>query len=261
MGLGNPRAGAQPVPTYGLTQPAPASRPLIASTEPPRYNGLMCAVLALAGLLAACAPVPGPVVDGDMTQDPRAIAIEYLRQHAEPMGLSQADLADLVAIGQNVVRPSGVTNVHLRQRYKGIEVAGAEVNVLVAKDGRVLNTGGSFISNLASAVNEPAHRISAADAVRAAAKALGLQLREPIDVIEEKGGPAAATTLGPGGIASASIPAHLVFHRTGPDRARLAWILEIDRPDGRHWWVMTVDAETGEVLEQADRVLQGGSAG
>lgn len=176
------------------------------------------------------------------------------------MGLSDEDLADVVVTGENVVQSSGVTNVHLRQRYLGVEIVGAEMNVIVTKDGGVLNTGGSFIKGLAVAVNEPRRRISAVDAARAAASSLGLEVREPFTVFEEQSGPPAKTTLSSGGIATGSIPVHLVYQRVGPDRVRLAWVLEIERPDGRHWWVMTIDAETGEVLDKSDRVLEGRSS-
>jgi Zn-dependent metalloprotease len=175
------------------------------------------------------------------------------------MGLSEGDLTDVIAIGQNVVQASGVTNVHLRQRHQGLEIMGAEMNVIVTRDGGVLKTGGSFIKGVAAAVNEPQRRMSAVDAARAAASSLGLELHEPFKVLEEQSGPSAKTTLSTGGIASQSIPVHLVYQRVAPARARLAWVLEIERPDGRHWWVMTMDAETGEVLDKSDRVLEGGS--
>jgi Zn-dependent metalloprotease len=196
---------------------------------------------------------------GAQPREPREVALEYLRSHRAEVGLSEEDLADVIAIGQNVVRSSGVTNVHLRQRYHGVGIIGAEMNVIVTSDGRVLNTGGSFIKGLAGAVNEPQRRISAVDAARAAASSLGLVLREPFKVLQEQSGASAKTTLSPGGIASESIPAHLAYQRVAPARARLAWVLEIERPDGRHWWVMTIDAENGDVLDKSDRVLEGGS--
>jgi hypothetical protein len=48
-----------------------------------------------------------------------------------------------------------------------------------------------------------------------------------------------------------------VYQKTDADGVRLAWLVEIDRPDGSHWWVVAVDAETGAILDTADRVVSG----
>src|SRR6185295_4821438 len=51
------------------------------------------------------------------------------------------------------------------------------------------------------------------------------------------------------------IPAKLVYQPVGPGVVRLAWQVEINETGGDHWWNMTVDAETGSVLEQHDYVV------
>ena len=188
---------------------------------------------------------------------PRDIALAYLREHRLALGLAPADLDDVIVTGEEISEHTGVAHIRLRQRYRGIEVSGADINVNVAKDGRILGSGGRFISSVAAAVNRPAPTIGPIRAAEAAARHLNLRITKPIAAAGAEKGPAREVTLTDGGISATPIPAKLVFHPSASNRLRLAWRLEIEQPDGEHWWVVSIDAESGELLDKHDLVARG----
>lgn len=127
----------------------------------------------------------------------------------------------------------------------------------MAKDGRILGSGGRFISSVAAAVNRPASTIGPIQAAEAAARYLNLRITEPIAAAGAEQGPAREVSLTDGGISATPIPVKLVFHPSGPNRLRLAWRLEIEQPDGEHWWIVSIDSESGELLDKHDLVARG----
>lgn len=182
------------------------------------------------------------------------IALTYVRKNASALGLSGNDIRDVIVTDRYTSEHNGVTHIYLRQRYNGIEVFGADINLNVAADGSIINVSNSFVVNLAAAVGAQAPARSAVQAVTAASRHLGLELNQAVDVVAQRGGPARETVLGDAGMAAQDIRAQLVYQPVAPGAVRLAWQLEIEEPDGENYWLMTVDAETGEVLSQLNYV-------
>ena len=73
------------------------------------------------------------------------IALAYLDENQEALGLTNADLADLIVTDQYVSEHNGMTHIYLRQRVNGIEVVGGNININIASDGSVINLGNRFI--------------------------------------------------------------------------------------------------------------------
>lgn len=185
------------------------------------------------------------------------IALAYLRAHRTVLGLTAADLDDIGVSSQHVSEHSGVTHIYLHQRYNGIEVHGADINVNVTKDGRVLSGfGSSFVPNLAAAIRSQSPATSAVESATDVAGRLGLTVTRPIEVVETIGGPAQETRLSDGGIADGPITARLVYERLESGDVVLSWRLEIAERSGAHWWVVSVDAQTRDLLEQQDYIVR-----
>ena len=182
----------------------------------------------------------------------RDIAQQYLRVHAADLGLTSADVADVIVTSELLNEHSGVTHVYLRQRFNGIEVHGAVMNVNVAQDGRVFGVGSSFVPNLAGVIRGAAPVQDAAESAAAAAAHLGKRPKSPFAVIHARGGPAREVTLSDGGVSAAPIPARLVYEPLASGEVVLSWLMTIEDPDSSHVWEMSLDASTGELLEQTD---------
>lgn len=224
----------------------------------------MTAIHSIARLTAALAAViltvSGVRVGGpsaDLQNAEIEAARSYLHDRARSLGLTDADIR--AAVATDVVRDAhtGVTHVYLVQTHGGIAVRGAELNVTLSPSGEVVSAAGRFVPNLASAVKREAPVLDAIEATRAAARSLGLMPSSALTVKDSTPGPARETVLTAGGIADGKIPVKLVYQRIDTHRVRLGWLVEIERPDGSHWWVVVVDAETGAILETSDRVVSG----
>ena len=172
--------------------------------------------------------------------------------HAADFGLTSADIADVIVTSELLSEHSGVTHIYLRQRFGGIDVHGAEMNVNVVKDGRVFGVGNSFVPNLSDAIRGTVPAQDAVESATAAAAHLGKAPKNPIAVMHARGGPAREVTLSEGGVSAAPIPARLVYEPLESGEVVLSWLLTIEDPDSSHVWEMSLDASTGELLEQTD---------
>ena len=217
----------------------------------------LCAFVAIGVVLpvlaAAQAPDPSRFLTGPRAGAPRDIALDYVRQNAGALGLGAKDVGEVIVTDQYTSAHTGVTHIYLRQSHEGIEVVDANMNVNVARDGRIINLGQSFVPNLAAAISGSSP-LQAVQAARAAARHLGLEIEE-LAVQEERGGAASQQILASPSGSGASIPAKLVYQPVGK-AVRLAWQFVMEDPSGDHWWRVAVDAETGAVLDQLDYVVQ-----
>lgn len=199
--------------------------------------------------------VPQPVTPGKPLSGPSAgtpvdIATRYIVQQRQALGLGAADLHEMVLDSAHTSEHNGVTHIYFAQRYQGIQVYGAQINISVAADGSILTIGNSFVPQLARAVNRQAPDRSPAEALERAAKHLGLQMTGPAVVKQERGGPSMEVVLDAAGIARKDVTAKLVYQPVSVTQVRLAWLLEIEERVGADWWHMTIDAENGDVLAQ-----------
>jgi extracellular elastinolytic metalloproteinase len=202
-------------------------------------------ILVLAAAVVALVLVPGSLSAAEDGDGALAIALEHVSGNAADLGVTSADVADLVVTSRYTSAHSGITHVNLNQRHQGLEVFGGHVTVNVGADGAVVFAAGS-LAELREASG--AAELGAAEAVEAAAEGLGLDEPADLELLEEDG---AEALVSGGGISDEPIPAKLGWQPTA-DGLRLAWQLVIDDSSDVHLWSATVDAETGELLASDD---------
>ena len=163
----------------------------------PRAVLVLVAVLALASSALATGA-------GASTSDAVSTALAHLEASPSSVGATSADVRDLVVTSAYTSKHSGVTHVNVNQAHDGLEVFGAHATVNVAADGRVVFVGGGFERGLAVAAS--AVELGAADAVAAAADALGLDDPERLRVLSLSLGSAQESVVSNGGISDEPIP-------------------------------------------------------
>ena len=165
-------------------------------------------------LLALSAPVGSLAETSKRRNDPVRIAAEHL-------GVKRASVkvTDLYTSNHN-----GVTHVYLRQIVRKKETLGAEATVNI-QDGVVVHSGSRFIDPKDASGDQV---LDAGSALRAAAASVRSDSREIL------GDPA------------------LVYRVLDDRSARLAYDVEITTDS--HWWVISVDAETGRILQRYDLI-------
>ena len=113
-------------------------------------------------------------------------AISYINTNQEKLGLTATDVQDYVVTDQYQNRKNKATFIYLRQRYQGIEVYNAVLNLTLTKDNKVIFVGNQYVSNLQSKVNSSNPSLNAVEAVEKAAIALGISLNEEPEILETK---------------------------------------------------------------------------
>ena len=177
------------------------------------------------------------------------LARTYVSKNAAELGVTSADVTDLVVTSSYRSSHSGVTHVNLNQRHQDLEVFGGQVSVSIADNGTVVFAGGSLARRGAGASGTAG--LDPVKAVEAAAE--GLDLEEPtnLQVLSSSSGPARETVVSGGGISDEPIPARLGWQPTSTG-LRLAWQLVIDDSADVSVWKAIVDAESGRLLEVDD---------
>jgi extracellular elastinolytic metalloproteinase len=161
-------------------------------------------------------------------------ALEHVRAQATVLGVSPTDLADLIVTSETTSPHTGVTHVYVRQRFRTIEIVGADITVTIGRNGSITHQAGSLVPRVATVANRPRSTLPREDAATRAAKHVNVTLADA----ERK-----------------TRPAKIVYHPVAANDLRLAWQIDIETKDGEHQWVVTVDAVSGALLDKFDRVV------
>ena len=182
------------------------------------------------------------------------LAAADLAGQATQLGLSAADVADFAITDVVPTRHNGLTHVYLRQRANGLEVLGAEMNLSFKRDGRTFTRVGGFVADVAARAAEAglSPRLSADEAIAAAASALGLAEVYRLDLLSSSVGTDRAVVMANPEVSEVPIPARLRYYRVpDTDTLHLVWNLSIKMPPatGSHdWWDLSIDAASGAVV-------------
>ncbi|MGW2564515.1 M36 family metallopeptidase [Streptomyces sp. NPDC001514] len=174
----------------------------------------------------------GKALSAARSGDPQAIALAFLREHAELYGLSAADLDGLEVVKAYRTKHNSLQHVFIGQTDRGVPVHGARLQVAVDKQGRVVTATGSLVPG--------AHARGTAEldkgaAVRRAAGAVGTD--EPRTVTAER-----------------------VTFPLADGTARPAWRTTLTADNG-HLYDTVVDAESGRILLRNDLTHNEGPQG
>ena len=186
-------------------------------------------------------------------QNPLDIALRHLEQNQEKLHLTKADLSNYFVSDLYTSKHNGVTHVYLTQQHNGITLRNAVINVNILPNGKVLNMGNRFASDLQSRVNSSAPSISPEDAIQKVINQFqlpsnsSLRIQEKVDdhyfIFENED------------IALEPISVKLVYELLDDKTIHLAWNVKFYQLDAQHWWNVRIDAQNGEILAYHDQVI------
>jgi extracellular elastinolytic metalloproteinase len=189
-------------------------------------------------------------------RDPMSIALDFIRADGRTRGLTEADVREVMVLSRTVSSHNQTTHIQLRQRFGGIEVANANTSISISRDGRVINLADRFVSGIAHRVDARSPRLSAPQAIAAAARQLGLSIKGRLGTIEAARGTAREARYRGDGLSLDPIPARLAYYALDSGRVPLTWEIVLRTPDQQHWWNLWVDAATGTLLDKADWIAR-----
>ncbi len=166
---------------------------------------------------------------------PEDVAMSYVRQNLDVLGLTESDLDTLEAPKTSTA--NGVTAVRWRQSVDGIPAADSELRVNVTRDGRILNVLGAPVSGL-DPDTTPA--LTPGEAVREVQESVGVFRALPRDS-------------GPAGARQATEYADGSEAKLTLFNGGLAWRV-LYYASSREVYDAFVDAETGRVMQAHNMV-------
>ena len=178
--------------------------------------------------------------------EPMAIAMDFVRRNLAALGLEASDLEGYTVSNVVYSKVTGATHIYLQQRYQGIPVYNAQLQINVNRDGRIISVNNSFMAGLQRAAGslKPVKQLPAA--VGEALRFSGMKMPAP--------GSVGTNRVANAGISLEPIDGSLMLLPVRPGEARLVWNFQIHTLDKQHMWDLTVDAGTGQVWTRFDWV-------
>jgi extracellular elastinolytic metalloproteinase len=184
---------------------------------------------------------------------PMAIAMDFLKRNLAALHLEPADLEGYSVSDVVFSKLTGATRIYLQQRYQGIPVYNAQLQVNVNRDGRIISVNNSFVSGLQRAVVSVTPGVQLPTAVGSALKFSGIRAT-PVSVTSPGQGIQQRARVSNLGISLEPIDGALMLLPIRPGEARLVWNFQIHTLDKQHMWDLTVDASSGQVWTRFDWV-------
>lgn len=135
----------------------------------------------------------------------------------------------------------------------GLEILGTESSLHLDKNGELVVGHNFFLNSLERRKRgNSTPKISAAEAVTAAASHLKYAITEPITALSQESLAGKKTLLSRGGISLSDIPAQLRYQLLEDGSFTLVWDLSIEAVSKAEWYNVRVDAQTGTVINKVN---------
>lgn len=187
-----------------------------------------------------------------LSQNEDAILQRTLNNRAQDFGLTSTDISNWKVENHHVSRKGNVGFYYLHQSFNGILVYNA-ISVIAVKDNEGFLTSNGFISDLENKIETSTATISAKDAVLLAARNIGAENIGELKELQSKG--INKHVFEAKDLSAEEITVDLKLFKVDESAVRAVWDLHIYQLDHKHWWSIRVDAQTGEVLDKSDWVL------
>ena len=184
---------------------------------------------------------------------PMTIAVDFVRRNVAALGLEASDLEGYTVSDVVYSKITGATRIYLQQRYQGIPVYNAQLQINVNRDGRIISVNNSFMAGLQRAVASLQPAVELPAAVGEALRFSGMRTPTP-EAVSAAAGVQQRTRVANAGISLEPIDGVLMILPIRAGEARLVWNFQIHTLDKQHMWDLTVDAGTGEVWTRFDWV-------
>jgi extracellular elastinolytic metalloproteinase len=208
---------------------------------------------AATGVVSALTSQSGYLTD-KASGAPMTLAMNFVRNNVAALGLDAADLQGYAVTDVVYSKVTGATHVYLQQRYRGIPVYNAQLQINVNRDGRIISVNNSFLPGIARAVTSLTPRMQLGAAVSSAAQFAGTPLSGQPKALQAPKGTQQIARVEHAGISLSPINGRLMLLPIRQGEARLVWNFQIHTLDEEHSWDYTVDAESGQVWTRFDWV-------
>ncbi|HXV63088.1 MAG TPA: extracellular metalloproteinase [Vicinamibacteria bacterium] len=205
---------------------------------------------------------------------PLDVAVDFVRANSDLLGLRPTDLNEIDICDQVYSRITETTHIYLCQKFYGIRIFNAQLQVHVGGDGAIIGISNAFVPRLedllrtdrASRVAREARAVGVDDfgslapaidavtATSAAGRHLGAGPRRRARVTKGPSGANLAQTLRASELSDEPVEAKLLWLPMGRGLT-LVWNLRVHTNDSRHVHDLNVDATGGLEPDDSGRVI------
>lgn len=191
-----------------------------------------------------------------IAQTPLSTPLQYIQKNHKQYGLTKSDLNQWIITDQYTSKHNGITHTYLQQTYNEIPVYNAMMNINSKADGTILNIGNRFIPNLKQQVTASKANLTQQQALIAALQHLDIELKQAPVLKETIGGIQQKVVFDKGSMATEDINVQLIYQPILNQQVKLCWEASIYEVSKANWWQIRVDAQTGEILDKNNWVVQ-----
>lgn len=203
-------------------------------------------ILVFAFLVLCCIPL-------NAQDSKEGIVRTYITENLTTLNVSASDVNDWIVQDEYLSKKSQTIQLHIKQRYGGVEVYNGTANFSI-KDDKVIFVGNSLVADLAEKVSTTTPSLSVEEAIASAAVQLDIPSPSGITLLETV---ATNSYIYDAGAASQEkVPVKLVLQPVEEGTLKIAWDLALLTPDGNHWWNVRVDATTGQIISKNDWMIK-----
>lgn len=176
----------------------------------------------------------------------------YFNQNAESLQIDRDDVADFIIMDQSYSKSMDAYNVYAQQAYQNIPIHNA-IGSFAIKQNRVVSFNHTYVSGIQQKVSSVTPLLSAKNALISGLSQLGIEVNSELNSItplqhydyffesEE--------------LSSEVMPVKLMYVLDENNSLRLVWDASILTKDENHWWSISIDAGTGNIIRQTDWIL------
>lgn len=190
--------------------------------------------------------------------DPADVVARFVHDHAALFEIDALEIPAATVIRDFRTDHNGVTHLTFQQQLRGLDIFGCLIRANVTADGRLINISSSMLPrDLGADFAAPAHVLSDADALIAAARAVGIVLMQPPFAAAGPDGPSRRTTWQPPVQLRADEPvtSERIYFPMTRDDLRAAYLVVIPAPGIGHTYEIIIDAADGSLLARGDRLV------
>lgn len=196
-----------------------------------------------------------PTIDAQVTDFDKVTALKLVDANKEAIGLSAADLSNVIV--SSTYRSSGtpMTMVYLQQTHLGIPVYN-KMLVLAFTDGKVVSNAGKLMTNLESIAPSANPSVTEVAAVRIAFKEE--KLSPPVIVGSRKMSDGRRTNFGQLAGTYDDVTSELLWfpiEKNNQVQLKLAWQVVLAPKGTDDMWQISIDAATGNILDKVNMVI------
>lgn len=184
------------------------------------------------------------------SQNHEALIQNYLTDHSADLKLSTTDIKNWKVTSFHTAEKTGITHVYIRQTIDDLPISNATATFAI-QDETVFLTGNRLVTNTQNTTTQKA-KITALESIESACTILNIPDFEAPKLIE---GTDTKMTYDKSNLSFEDIPVELVYTAT-EDGIKLAWEVGIAMKSADHWWILRIDAMTGEEIDRNDWVAE-----